>query len=272
MISPGSANDCSACGRYCTPTVTIAGTTSVTPGSPAWRSAVAAAPAHWLASTGSIRPAAGAVRISTTRQLSPEATMRQSIFCVARDMGNDGLCQWEREGHYHALRRRQRALWGQFDTGTAGNAATEQDLPQGFALWWERARDWSVLLARVAGHPMPGARIDMRRVGVAGFSPGGYPALALAGARICQRRFRVEENRRRHDRATGTQRRVGKALRPVVDAADAAVEYRHRPAAERGNESLDRATGRPACRGLRQSLNRRRRHGTGSMRHFIARK
>jgi predicted dienelactone hydrolase len=65
-----------------------------------------------------------------------------------------------------------------------GNTAAEaQYLPQGFALWWERARDLSVLLDRIAGHPSLGDRIDMSRIGVAGFSLGGYTALLLAGAR-----------------------------------------------------------------------------------------
>jgi len=65
-----------------------------------------------------------------------------------------------------------------------GNTAVEPKyLPQGFALWWERARDLSVLLDKLIADPAFGPRIDMNRVGVAGFSLGGYTALMLAGAR-----------------------------------------------------------------------------------------
>ncbi len=71
-----------------------------------------------------------------------------------------------------------------------GNTASEaRYLPQGFALWWERARDLSVLLDKIAHHPTLGERIDMNRIGVAGFSLGGYTALLLAGARTDRARW-----------------------------------------------------------------------------------
>jgi predicted dienelactone hydrolase len=71
-----------------------------------------------------------------------------------------------------------------------GNTAAEEKyLPQGFTLWWERARDLSVLLDRITSHPSLGARIDMSRIGVAGFSLGGYTALLLAGARTDRARW-----------------------------------------------------------------------------------
>jgi predicted dienelactone hydrolase len=71
-----------------------------------------------------------------------------------------------------------------------GNTAAEPKLlPQGFALWWERARDLSVLLDRIAVHPRLAGRVDMERVGVAGFSLGGYTALLLAGARTDRARW-----------------------------------------------------------------------------------
>lgn len=66
-----------------------------------------------------------------------------------------------------------------------GNTATEpRDRPHGFVLPWERARDLSVLLDRIAADPVVGPHVDATRVGAAGFSLGGYTALALAGAHL----------------------------------------------------------------------------------------
>ena len=66
-----------------------------------------------------------------------------------------------------------------------GNTATEPRYrPQGFVLPWERARDLSVLLDRITDDPTVGPHVDTTRVGAAGFSLGGYTALAMAGARL----------------------------------------------------------------------------------------
>jgi predicted dienelactone hydrolase len=69
-----------------------------------------------------------------------------------------------------------------------GNTAAE-DAPvlQGFAIWWDRPRDLSVLLDRLLADPQWGPRIDTQRIGVAGFSLGGYAALATVGARLSAR-------------------------------------------------------------------------------------
>jgi predicted dienelactone hydrolase len=63
-----------------------------------------------------------------------------------------------------------------------GNTAAEPYRPEGFLCWWERARDLSVSLDRLAGDGPFAARLDMSRVFAAGFSLGGYTVLALAGA------------------------------------------------------------------------------------------
>lgn len=71
-----------------------------------------------------------------------------------------------------------------------GNTGAEPKyLPQGFALWWERARDLSVLLDKLSADPELGPRIDFSRVGVAGFSLGGYTALSVVGTRIDRARW-----------------------------------------------------------------------------------
>jgi predicted dienelactone hydrolase len=66
-----------------------------------------------------------------------------------------------------------------------GNTATEERYrPAGFVLPWERARDLSVLIDRLASDSAIAPHVDTTRVGAAGFSLGAYTALALAGARL----------------------------------------------------------------------------------------
>jgi predicted dienelactone hydrolase len=59
-----------------------------------------------------------------------------------------------------------------------GNNSVDGYEPEGFARWWERVRDLSVVLDRL------GADEDLGPVGAAGFSLGGYTAAALLGARV----------------------------------------------------------------------------------------
>ncbi len=54
---------------------------------------------------------------------------------------------------------------------------------QGFMLWWERARDLTVLIDRLLADERFGPHIDTTRIGAAGFSLGGYTMLTIAGAR-----------------------------------------------------------------------------------------
>jgi predicted dienelactone hydrolase len=69
-----------------------------------------------------------------------------------------------------------------------GNTAAEDEqLLQGFAIWWDRPRDLSVVLDRLLADREWGPRIDTQRIGVAGFSLGGYSALASVGARLSAR-------------------------------------------------------------------------------------
>ena len=68
-----------------------------------------------------------------------------------------------------------------------GNTCTEPYVAEGFAFAWERPRDLTVVLDALAADP----GIDLSRVGVAGFSVGGYTAAALLGARLAPRRLRI---------------------------------------------------------------------------------
>lgn len=66
-----------------------------------------------------------------------------------------------------------------------GNTAAESTQPlQGTLVWWDRPQDISVLIDRLLADPQWGSRIDASRIGVAGFSIGGYTALASVGARL----------------------------------------------------------------------------------------
>lgn len=63
-----------------------------------------------------------------------------------------------------------------------GNTGAERQLAaQGFLLYWERAKDLTVALDKMLADPIFGGRIDLMRVGAAGFSLGGYTVIALAG-------------------------------------------------------------------------------------------
>jgi len=64
-----------------------------------------------------------------------------------------------------------------------GNNATESYTPQGFSIWWERARDLSVAIDKMLADPTFGPRVDPKRIGAAGFSLGGYTVIELAGGR-----------------------------------------------------------------------------------------
>jgi predicted dienelactone hydrolase len=71
-----------------------------------------------------------------------------------------------------------------------GNTAAErQPAAPGFLLYWERARDLSVLLDKLLADPLFGPRIDRDRIGAAGFSLGGYTVISIAGGQFSQQQF-----------------------------------------------------------------------------------
>lgn len=66
-----------------------------------------------------------------------------------------------------------------------GNTAAEEvSWPHGFVLPAERARDLAVLIDLLLNDAQLAPRIDVDRIGAAGFSIGGYSVLAAAGAHL----------------------------------------------------------------------------------------
>jgi predicted dienelactone hydrolase len=77
-----------------------------------------------------------------------------------------------------------------------GNTGAEpRYLMQGFILWWERPQDIKALLDRLLADESLRDRIDRERIGVAGFSLGGYTALSAVGARLAIRAWGHDPNR-----------------------------------------------------------------------------
>ena len=71
-----------------------------------------------------------------------------------------------------------------------GNTAAEpQPAPQGFLLYWERAKDLTSVLDKLLADPVFGTRIDRNRIGAAGFSLGGYTVISVAGGVFSSQQF-----------------------------------------------------------------------------------
>jgi predicted dienelactone hydrolase len=70
-----------------------------------------------------------------------------------------------------------------------GNNGADKMTAPGAIMFWDRPGDLKAALAVVREDPVIGPHLDMRRVGVAGFSAGGFTALAAAGAQVDPDRF-----------------------------------------------------------------------------------
>jgi predicted dienelactone hydrolase len=65
-----------------------------------------------------------------------------------------------------------------------GNNGLEKMTLPGSVLFWDRPGDLAAALARVKADPAIAPHLDLGRLGVAGFSAGGFTALATAGGRV----------------------------------------------------------------------------------------
>ena len=63
-------------------------------------------------------------------------------------------------------------------------AAEKKILLQGLTIWWERPRDISAVIDQLLCEHYFGSKIDNSNIGIAGYSLGGYTALACIGARL----------------------------------------------------------------------------------------
>ena len=70
-----------------------------------------------------------------------------------------------------------------------GNNGLERMTVAGAILAWDRVDDLRAALAAAEADPAIGAHMDRRRLGVAGFSAGGFTALVAAGAKVDMGRF-----------------------------------------------------------------------------------
>ncbi len=72
-----------------------------------------------------------------------------------------------------------------------GNNGRDKMTVPGAILFWERPGDLAAALARVSTDPATAPHLDLSRLGVSGFSAGGFASLAAAGARVEIDRFRA---------------------------------------------------------------------------------
>lgn len=108
-----------------------------------------------------------------------------------------------------------------------GNTAAEPHYDaRGFFLWWERARDMTVVLDRLLSDSLLGPRIDTTRIGAAGFSLGGYTVVALAGGRTDLDQFEAFCASAEHDFTCQSQPELpaGEAAFDSLRTADSAVK------------------------------------------------
>lgn len=65
-----------------------------------------------------------------------------------------------------------------------GNNGVDEMTVAGARLWWDRAEDLRSALEAIGRDPAVGPHLNLGRVGVAGFSAGGFTALVAAGAKV----------------------------------------------------------------------------------------
>jgi predicted dienelactone hydrolase len=72
-----------------------------------------------------------------------------------------------------------------------GNNGLDAMTVAGATMFWDRPGDLAAALAAAKADPAIGPHLDLARLGVAGFSAGGFTAIASTGARVDLRRFQA---------------------------------------------------------------------------------
>ena len=72
-----------------------------------------------------------------------------------------------------------------------GNNGIDKMTIPGSVMFWDRAGDLQAALDKASADPVIGQHMDLRRIGVAGFSAGGFTALVAGGARVDLKRFQA---------------------------------------------------------------------------------
>ena len=137
------------------------------------RALVVGTPEQPLYDIGAVAPDAGFAAVGTRRTV---LLLSHGFGGTARIMGWFGIAM-ARDGYVVIA------------VDHPGNNAVDEMTVTGASLSWDRAEDLRAALDAIERDPAIGPHMDMTRVGVAGFSAGGFTALLAAGARVDLSRF-----------------------------------------------------------------------------------
>jgi predicted dienelactone hydrolase len=104
-----------------------------------------------------------------------------------------------------------------------GNNGRDKMTVAGAIMPWTRAQDLAAALERVKQEPTIAPHMDLNRVGVAGFSAGGFTALISAGAKVDMNRFLAFCRKHPDDGVCAPQ----KEFAVTIDEAQAALASPH---------------------------------------------
>ena len=111
-----------------------------------------------------------------------------------------------------------------------GNNGLDQMTAAGAVLPWDRAQDLRAALDAAKADPAIGPHLDPARIGVSGFSAGGFTALVSAGARVDMGRFQAFCARNPTDGVCAPQKEFALSLddmKRALASPDLAAEAAH---------------------------------------------
>ena len=142
-----------------------------------WYPAAAGAVEHQLVLGPPDRPVrdvgsvAANAALTTARERRPVILLSHGFGGTARIMGWFGIAM--ARGGYIVIA-----------VDHPGNNGIDEMTVPGAILYWDRADDLRAALEAVERDPIIGSHLDLTRLGVAGFSYGGFTALVAGGARV----------------------------------------------------------------------------------------